>query len=257
MTIYEQGLARLEDRWAGQGNSGVDLRPDAHIYSGDLDLFGSGSLFELLCVARTQVGQQRLADWLLEPAAPEVIRARQGAVAELAQRVALREDLALLESDVSSALERSAVTLWGSAPVRLSGRALPWLNGVLAALSTVLLVGWLGAGWKPLWMVLSMILQFIAAMVTRSRVSVVLEEADRPAQDLLLIGRVLERLEAETFEDPYLRALHGRLASQGQAPSSAIKRLTRLLDFVDARRNQIFLPLSWLLSLGTQLAFRI
>jgi hypothetical protein len=141
--------------------------------------------------------------------------------------------------------------------VRLSGRAMPWLNGLLAGVTTVLLVGWLGAGWMPLWMLLSMILQFAAAMVTRSRVSVVLEEVDRPAQDLLLIGRVLERLEAETFEDPYLRALHGRLDSQGHTPSSAIKRLTRLVDFVDARRNQIFLPVSWLLSLGTQLAFRI
>ena len=34
----------------------------------DLDLFGSGSLYQLLCAARTQMGENILAQWLLAPA---------------------------------------------------------------------------------------------------------------------------------------------------------------------------------------------
>ena len=74
---YERGLARLQETWMGGGNPGEHLRPREHDYADDLDLFGEGSLFELLCSARTPMGERSLADWLCAPAAPEVVRARQ------------------------------------------------------------------------------------------------------------------------------------------------------------------------------------
>src|SRR5690606_1842577 len=46
--FYERGGARLEDRWAGTGEPGERFRDDHHVYANDLDLFGRGSLFELL-----------------------------------------------------------------------------------------------------------------------------------------------------------------------------------------------------------------
>ena len=46
--FYERGVARLEDRWAGTGEPGERFRDDCHVYANDLDLFGRGSLFELL-----------------------------------------------------------------------------------------------------------------------------------------------------------------------------------------------------------------
>ena len=50
---YERGIARLEDRWAGTGEPGERFRDSKHPYAEDLDLFGKGSLFELLSTART------------------------------------------------------------------------------------------------------------------------------------------------------------------------------------------------------------
>ena len=54
--FYERGLARIEDRWRGGGEPGERVRDDRHVYANDLDLFGSGSLFELLSLARTYAG---------------------------------------------------------------------------------------------------------------------------------------------------------------------------------------------------------
>src|SRR2546423_979682 len=62
----------------------------------DLALFGPGSLFELLCTARPRAGEDTLAAWLLSPAGPEEVRARQEAVAELRGQLDLREHLALV-----------------------------------------------------------------------------------------------------------------------------------------------------------------
>src|SRR5438552_11515146 len=47
--FYERGLARLENRWAGTGVTGERFLDETHPYAEDLDIFGKGSLFELLC----------------------------------------------------------------------------------------------------------------------------------------------------------------------------------------------------------------
>src|SRR4029079_2702835 len=82
--FYDRGLARLGDAWMGSGERGEQFRDPGHLYADDLDLFGAGGLFELLATTRTGAGDATLARWLLAPAAPATIRARQQAVAELA-----------------------------------------------------------------------------------------------------------------------------------------------------------------------------
>ena len=83
VALYNQGLARLDDLWAGKGATGERFLDPAHPYAEDLDLFGHGSLFELLSTARTRVGEETLAHWLLTPSTPDVVLGRQAAVAEL------------------------------------------------------------------------------------------------------------------------------------------------------------------------------
>ena len=58
---YQAGLDRLNDQWSGKGTSGARFDVPHHIYGDDLDLFGKDSLYELLCAARTQLGENILA----------------------------------------------------------------------------------------------------------------------------------------------------------------------------------------------------
>ena len=85
--FFERALARLDGKWAGTGEPGDRYLDPAHVYARDLDLFGAGSLFELLSTARTHIGEDTLARWLLAPAGPGKVRARQEAVSELRPRV--------------------------------------------------------------------------------------------------------------------------------------------------------------------------
>ena len=43
--------------WVGKGNQGERFRDPKHLYADDLDLFGRGSIFELLSTARTAAGE--------------------------------------------------------------------------------------------------------------------------------------------------------------------------------------------------------
>ena len=116
VNFYELGLARLHHQWQGRGVGGGEFLPDNHAYASDLDLFGAGSLFELLCTARTGVGRSMLAKWLLNPAECGEVAERQLAVAELRDKLDLREYWASVGTDALDQVGPSAVRDWADAP---------------------------------------------------------------------------------------------------------------------------------------------
>ena len=73
---YGAGIARLTHEWSSL-DEGQDFNDQDHFYATDLDLFGHGSLFQLICSARTQTGRATLATWLKAPASREEVLARQ------------------------------------------------------------------------------------------------------------------------------------------------------------------------------------
>jgi hypothetical protein len=113
--FYERGLARLENRWIGSGETGDRFLDAQHPYARDLDLFGNGSLFELLCTARTRSGEDTLAGWLKASASPSEIGLRQTGISELKPRLDLREDLVALGADVRSGVDPDVLTEWSNA----------------------------------------------------------------------------------------------------------------------------------------------
>jgi hypothetical protein len=115
LSFYEFGVARLHHQWQGRGVEGKEFLPNNHVYAADLDLFGTGSLFELLCTARTGVGRAMLAKWLLNPAEYGQAGERQVAISELRDRLDLREDWVSVEG---SSLDQasSSVRDWTNVP---------------------------------------------------------------------------------------------------------------------------------------------
>ena len=254
--LYEEGLARLDDRWAGKGETGDRFLESPHIYAEDLDLFGHGSLFQLLSTARTRAGEDALADWLLAPAASEVVRARQAAVAELRPRLDLREDLAVLGEDVRSGHDVQALATWAAAePWRIS-RSMRVTAMALALLAVVTLVLWIGGwGWIPV--LIALLLGRAFASRFRVHVQRVISAVDGPGRDLVLLSHLLSRLERESFSSPRLAELRAALDVDGLAPSRQIANLNRLIDLLDARRNLMFAPFAALLLWPLQFAFAI
>ncbi len=55
---YERALARMDGQWVGCGETGERFLDASHPYAADLDLFGRGSLFELLSTAAHPHGRR-------------------------------------------------------------------------------------------------------------------------------------------------------------------------------------------------------
>jgi hypothetical protein len=93
---FERGLARVAGAWIGKGRSGEEFARGHHLYRDDLNILGTGSLFELLCTTRTSAGAERLASYLLDACEPTETKLRQEAVRELVDPTVLREQAACL-----------------------------------------------------------------------------------------------------------------------------------------------------------------
>jgi hypothetical protein len=238
LAYYERALARIEHRWMGTGEAGERFQNPLHPYSRDLDLFGAGSLFELLCTARTRAGQETLANWLLALASPQLVNGRHAAVAELRPRLDLREDLAAIAEGARSLEPAGALAAWGEGEALLASRTMPVVAAGLAGLWLGSLAVWTVWGVAYPALVVSAINVGFNLSHRRAAESVA-RGVESAAHDLGLLAGVLARLEAEQFAVPRLVELRKALDSEGWPPSRWIARLNRLVEYLDSRRNML------------------
>lgn len=256
VAFYERGLARIEDRWAGTGESGDRFKDDHHLYVNDLDLFGHGSLFELLSVARTRAGEAVLARWLAAAAAADEIRSRQACVTELTGGLDLREALAVSGSDVRAGVHPDELRAWAEAPALLAPAWVRWCVLGMTAVVVGTAALWV-AGGPELYLLVALALQAGFAWPQMRRVERALHGAAAVARDLDVLGHLLTRLERERFEAPRLQTLRRALDANGASASSVIGALRRLVEMHDWQHNLIFLMLSLPLLWGTHVAWAI
>jgi hypothetical protein len=243
VTFYQNGLARLDDQWEGRGEAGARFADPHHVYSSDLDLFGKGSLFELLCGVRTRMGEQRLAQWLLTPAPADVVRQRQAGVTELKERLDLREELAVLGEHGNVGVHPAALLEWATKPNRLGAS---WVRGVALLFPVAALAGALFWWWRGLASpFLAIVLIEAAVLFTlRGALDEVLNGSESAFEDLRLFAQLLTRVEVEQFTDPALKKLMSGLSSHTVEASRTIGALSTIVSFAGSRRNQLIAVVS-------------
>jgi len=234
--FYRRGLNRIADKWIGEGETGEPFRNPNHVYCEDIDLFGRGSLFELLSRARTRMGEKRLADWLLHPASLDEVRARQHAISELREKLDVREWLAVLGTDIQSALHPDELMAW--AGQRIVTKLVPWrVLSLLIAIAFLAIGVWVLTGGDLGWLAVPIALAAAVLLKLRHDVQKVISDAEEALADLPLLSAILQRFESEQFHSPLLKQLTGALTRNGNPPSVVIGRLQRLAELLEARHN--------------------
>ncbi|HEY0703676.1 MAG TPA: hypothetical protein VGD60_12995 [Candidatus Acidoferrales bacterium] len=246
--FYQRGIARIEDRWPGTGTSGERFRDPKHVYSEDLDIFGTGCLFELLSTARLPMGEEVLARWLSAGSPVPEIRQRQTVVADLRDKLDLREQLAMLGEDLRVRLDPSSLCAWAEEPALLPPVQLGLLAAFLATLFAVALCYYLVT--TNIWPVLVVVL-LEAAMYRwlKPRAAQVVSGMGSNGEGLILFAQILECLEREEFSSPRLKTYAATLrgesdgvsaaAPTGVTASAAIRKLARIGNWADARGGLI------------------
>ena len=253
VALYRRGIARMEDKWAGTGATGEEFREKDHVYADDLDLFGRGCLFELLSTARLPMGEKQLADWLKQASSAETIRERQQLVKELRGKLDLHRDLAIAGEELRARLVAERVLEWGESEARLPTALRPLVALLAIAAGAAAIYYGMTVVYWPLLSVL-----FVEGVVRRfldKRAKDALALLDCNAEGLLLFSRVLARIESETFATKRLTELAAELKASGDAASKAVRRLARIVYWVDGRESLLGKILEWLIVYTLQVAF--
>ena len=258
--FYEGGLDRLHSRWQGRGITGEENRPAEHVYAADLDLFGNGSLFEMLCTARTGIGRATLANWLLNPASPGEISSRQEAVIELRNNLELQEQWAVAGEADPSRVTSSTLAKWAEEPAikfypAVRGLA-PILPLLMLAVCILRVFRCVGAHW-PVAVGIVVALEIVLAGLAHRRTRSIAQNVTLPAFELGLLAPLLERFQREQFCSPLLKYLQSQLSLDAQTSHREIARLRLWSWLLDLRRSEYFAAASSLLLWKTNVSILV
>ena len=258
-SFYERGIDRLEDKWRGKGNTGMDFARMKHLYQSDLDILGEGSLFELLSTTRSEVGAERLSSYLLDPSTLEEARARQEAVRELRDAAGLREEVALLGNYQFQNCGGGHLREWLAMPTLNTH---PIVSAFLLFSSiAVLILGACGYAQLASWMQVAPAL--IALLAVQAAIGSVLMHQVRPhlkalvalGGDVALLRQGVALIARQRFRSVKLSKLVERLHQENAAIS--IRKLERLVAAVNRREDFLLYGFGLWLALGTQLVLAV
>ena len=202
------------------------------------------------------MGEDCLAHWLANASNPDSIRGRQQAVAELATKLDLREDLAVLGEEARGGVHPLRLRQWAKDPVVLRGGFQQLVAFPLAMINVTGLALWYTSG--HVWLLLmGMALTSLYGFMLRGHIMPVLTSASGVADDLQLLAAVLSRIEKERFSSPYLVHLRQTLETDGEPPSIAVAKLARLAQWIDSIRNPAMQVLNIIFLLAIHLAFSV
>lgn len=281
LALAQEGTARLARTWAAlppppagpAAHAGRSLRSAQAAgeasplaidpaTAADLDLLGPGSLQHLLNTPATPIGQATLRAWLLQPAPPAVVAARQAAARELAPLIDLRDTLAARGRRMGGAQEHyERFVAWSeSAPWLVRQPLLLWAARLLPLLALLLgLAIWLRwpltAG-LPLYPLLGGVLlaTLFLALTAGNRAAATIAEVEAEQQVFATYAQTFTLLSAQTFAAPALQHLQAALGPQAAAAGhrqtgSAVQmmgRLQRLMPLASIRRWLLFMPVELL-----------
>jgi hypothetical protein len=243
--IQEEALARIDRRWGDLPLPWVPEVPADHPYAGDLDIVGRASLFQLLDTTATRMGRESLATWLLAPADPAVATDRQGAAAELAPLLDLRQEIELrgrMASDADTNPE--SFLAWAEDPHGLGDRGwlrwVAWLGPIaIISLGIADLTGVIPA---PLWSVPLLVNLFVGATAARRAYGTIAEVVTEHRAIAAYAGQ-LDVLAAADFSDPALRQLQQQLGSGERSAATMLRRMGRLTGMAIPPSSVLYVPI--------------
>ena len=222
LAFFGHGLARLKDEWSGLRPRPVRVDTTASLYASDLDLFGPGSLFEMICEARTSLGEDTLAGWLLTPAATAEVSARQRAVADLRSNLALREAFAAAPGPAIALLSRPALASWGQTPGPQLPQPLRWIAPLLVLLTFAAALRYATAQ-TPVALIAMLLVDASLTFAFKRAYQSMFVEAEQASRSLRTLAVLLQHIESQTFQAEPLLTRQESLRTSKSSASEAIR----------------------------------
>lgn len=239
--INKNELTVAEDIKQNVYDSGQSRVDDQHIYTSDLDIFGEGSIFQMINRCATLHGNNLLSNWFSHPAGKSEIEDRQQFVHELSSDFPWWQDLqAKLYAVKDSKLDAkklishylvNKIKFPKSKVLALYTRVTPYLFIILFALS------FYQASFISI-LVFVAIFNLLLSIALSNKVNVVSSGLNKGGEFLASYIPAIKKVEERAWESKQAQENHKRVEEiSGMPVSKSIERLAVLLNRLDARLN--------------------
>ena len=243
---FEEGLIRLyenELKALDYDLSAFDGAPeqidDQHAFSMDLDLFGAGSLFQLVNRTVTQMGKDRLINWFQQPLDDKKeILLRQESVQELNKLSDFRHRF-YVTGAIASKEKQDLKSLFSTDnPNRLSGNRLINLLTWLIPSCWVLLIAGIILQWIPAsFLIPYFAISYLLVNLPLRRIRKVISSVTKTEKTLKTYSALLEQVEKEHFNSFLLQKYQSMITGPLFSASHAIKSLSRTIGALDQQSS--------------------
>jgi hypothetical protein len=236
--INEDELKALEGNYS-QFENGVKFIPHDHFYANDMDIFGRASLYQFLNRTTSELGGEKLAEWLLTPARTSTITERQTATKELATFPEWRQNIEALGKESSIKINTlTNIKTWLLQPnLFIQFKHWSWLRyllpAIILAITTAYILDYISEG---TWYIFLFISAAFAFQINKL-VAPMHNQLSSMVDDLKTLSQSIEAIEKKAFTSPLLINLKQKLQTQNVAASSKINTLKKILDRLDLRYN--------------------
>lgn len=252
--VNEAALARLQGKWTEFADEGKEFCDPDHPYSSDLDLFGQASVFQWVNATTTFRGRKKLQELLASPIAEfdgtnaelvaGAIHERQEAIRELAEKLDWRQRFQVDGMMTSGGrLDPTLLLAWAA---RKEKRLIPdWQIPFIYGL-TAITVGWVTwalfiAPVPSATAVIPLLTQLALTQIRRKRITGIFQEFIKYKHTVKVYEQLLQTLGNEVFHSEYMQKVKMELiAENGQMAATQIKKLGKILDFLDIRNVPMY-----------------
>lgn len=234
--INEEEINRLHFKPVHFSNGSSYINED-HPYTSDLDIFGSKSLFHFINRTATPSGEEILVSWLSSPSsAPEILQ-RQQAVAELTQQIEWRQEIQATELEIGSKESINFFLEWLQKAGEKINTVIIYLLPLVVITAIVLWFTGLFSIYIPL--VLLIINGFIIFRHA-SKTHELSEVTDKGLAILKKYRHIINLIEDKQFETQKLKKIRNQFHDQDYSASTSLRKLERILEFLNARGNMFY-----------------
>jgi DNA mismatch repair ATPase MutS len=217
------------------GSKFLDTR---HPYSYDLDIFGDGSLFQIINRCNTIIGKQKLASHLTSilNSKDDIIRKQEG-IKELSDRVDFRQHYQAAGMEIEELeADRSQLLSWSAIPAFVHGKKSYRLLLLVVPAITLLAViaSFFNVSFRPL-AILFAAFQWAFLGFHIKSVNYFHEFISKKKNTLEKYARLLHYLKKEQFNSPQLKSFWLQAADA----DVKVKQLASLVRALDARMNSM------------------
>lgn len=239
--INRNELKGLEGDFSGFDEGKEFVNPE-HPYSFDLDLFGRNSLFQAINRTCTHIGKQTLARWMQEHLTQkELIELRQQGVRDMSERNEFHEEFritGLVNHGKTSDVEE--IRRWSESPsnllhatwVKLTLWGVPLINIALLAggLTGICSISWFG---------LMFMLFVIISFAVIKKATLVQQTYGEKLKTMNSYAKLIALARQQVWKSAEVQQLIERLNIDGHSPAEALMQLSKELDRLDLRNNQL------------------